>query len=173
MDRPTDQQIVQWYPRLYRSALRLTGDQDVAADLTQQTFFKGLQQWGRFEGLSQPTTWLHRILINTVHDWRRRQKVRQAEEINDWTLAVLPDDCPAADAHLDRREQLECLRKTVVELPEPLRATFVATILDGYSYRETAEMLSVPVGTVASRVFEARRIVSRQMRQRFGSDDHV
>ena len=68
---------------------------------------------------------------------------------------------------LQRDEQLALLRRTIENLPAELRYAFVATVLDGYTYQETAEILSVPVGTVASRVNAARKKVCEAMRKAF------
>lgn len=153
MRRPSEDQIAAWYPRLLRTALRLTGSEEDAADLTQQAFCQALGHWDRFDGRCMPTTWLHRILLNVVRDHVRRRAVRAAEPLDAWVLHAVDG---AAAQNADRNERLARLRGMIQTLPEPIRLAFVATVLDGYSYRETAGLLNVPVGTVASRVSLAR-----------------
>ena len=80
VDRPSDEQVELWYPRLFRTALRMTGSVDVASDLTQQAFCKALARWGRFDGRSLPTTWLHSILTNCVRDWVRQKAAEGGED---------------------------------------------------------------------------------------------
>jgi RNA polymerase sigma-70 factor, ECF subfamily len=157
--RPSEEEIVRWYPRLFRTALRLTGSDEDAADLTQQTFCQALGRWDRFDGTSQPTTWLHRILVNCVRDWARRRVLRKTDSVDAWDLVPMAPDEPGQPAELEKREQAAAIRRAVETLPPPLRYALVATIMDGYSYQEAAEMLEVPVGTIASRVHEARERV--------------
>ena len=66
MKRPNDEQINMWYPRLFRTALRMTGQVEIAGDLTQQAFCNALNKWELFEGKVLPTTWIHQILVNCV-----------------------------------------------------------------------------------------------------------
>ncbi len=166
MERPTDEQIAMWYPRLFRTALRMTGNADDAADLAQHTFCKALDNWNQFDGKSLPTTWLHSILVNNARDWVRRQSIRNNGYLDDWTL--IPADGPyhATDA-LEKQEQLAHMREAIENMPKTLRPAFVATVLDGYTYQEASEMLNVPAGTIASRVYEARQQLKAEMRQKF------
>ncbi len=160
-DRPTDEQIARWYPRLYRTALRLTGSFADAADVTQQAFYKALRAWHRFDGGVLRTTWLHSILVNCARDWARRRKVRAAEPLQEWHLTVV--EVPA-EVRAARREELAAIRQAIEDLPEDLRRAFVPTVIDGYTYQEAADLLGVPPGTVASRVHAARRQVQAAMR---------
>ena len=164
--RPTDEQVARWYPRLYRTALRLTGRFADAADVTQEAFSKALASWDRFDGGVLPTTWLHTILVNCVRDWARRQRARPSVRLEPWALAAPDGD--AGDGRLARQEELAALRAAVEDLSEPLRQAFVATVIDGYRYEEAAEMLGVPVGTVASRVYQARAKVRDAVLHVFG-----
>lgn len=164
---PTDEQVRAWYPRLFRTALRMTGSTEDAADLTQETFYKALRNWHRLDDGVLPTTWLHRILVNCVRDWARRRSVRRGRRLEQWIPSIAADEQHDAAEALRRGEQLELLRSAIEELPQGLRAAFAATVLDGYTYRQAAELLSIPVGTVASRVHQARRRVAEAMRRSF------
>lgn len=168
MNRPSEQQIAAWYPRLFRTALRLTGRPDDAADLTQQAFYQALSAWDDFDGGALPTTWLHQILVNCVRDWARRRAVRAARPIEPWDLPG-PDAASAGEAvRLEDAEELAALRQAIGGLSEPVRQAFVATVLDGFSYQEAAEMLGVPLATIASRVHQARLRLQAVMRRAFG-----
>jgi RNA polymerase sigma-70 factor (ECF subfamily) len=155
---------------VFRTALRLTGDADDAADLAQETFCKALQHWHGFAGRSQPMTWLHQILLNCVRDLMRRRKIRAAQSLDAWALQVIHDAADRPEHRLERSEQHEQLRLAITGLPDHLRQTFIATVIDGYSYDETAELLRVPVGTVASRVYRARQQVTAAMQQTYAGD---
>jgi len=167
VEKPTNGQIAVWYPRLFRTALRMTGNTEDAADLAQQAFYKALGRWDQFGGKSLATTWLHKILVNCVRDWARRQNMCRIDLIDDWTLVSVADRPSSPADELGRQEQLTGLRNTIEKMSETLRPAFVATMLDGYTYQEASEMLEVPVGTIASRVYEARKHLETTMRQRF------
>ncbi len=165
MTRPTDEQIDEWYPKLFRAALRMTGSYDDASDLTQQAFLKALRSWDGFNGQSLPTTWLHRILVNCVTDWRRRQSASPQQSLDEWTLAMVEGNSTAGEQ--DVEEPMCRLRQAIDDLPDTLRGAFVATVVDGYTYDEAAGVLKVPVGTIGSRVHEARRKLRTVMQQNF------
>lgn len=166
MDRPTDEQVAQWYPRLFRTALRMTGSIEDAADLTQQAFCKAFESWGRFDGKSLPTTWLHAILLNCVRDWARRRAGRRDDPPDPWETAVVDKGQNGAE-ELAKKETVDHLRQEIGQLPDELRRTFVAVVIDGYTYQEAAALLSIPVGTVGSRMNDARRRLRLAMRHRF------
>jgi RNA polymerase sigma-70 factor (ECF subfamily) len=157
MARFTDGQIEQWHARLFRTALRLTGSHDAASDLAQEALCKAVGKWDQFDGRSLPTTWLHRILVNCVNDWRRREAANPAGPLDEWALMQVQDKTGDAGQAFDLREGVDSLRHAIDELPVTLRAAFVITMMDGYTYEEAAELLSVPVGTIGSRVYEARK----------------
>jgi RNA polymerase sigma-70 factor (ECF subfamily) len=154
--QPSEHEIAAWYPRLFRTALRLTGSADDAADLTQQALVQALGAWDRFDGGALPTTWLHRILVNCVRDWSRRRAVRSAQPAGEWDLATVAADSPDGREQLEHREQLAALRRAIEALPVDFRTALVATVIDGYTYQEAAELFHAPVGTIASRVSQAR-----------------
>jgi len=156
-----------WYPRLYRTALRMTGSRDDSADLTQQAFCKAFVAWDRFDGRCQPVTWLHSILANCIRDWLRKRSRRAGETCAEWDLPAPAGDGTSAIAHLDRQERLASLRESIDRLSADLRTAFVAAVIDGYTYQEIAEMLSLPVGTVGYRVYKARREVTGVMQDLF------
>ena len=138
-----------------------------AADLTQQAFCKALDRWDQFDGKGLPTTWLHSILVNCVRDWARRKSARGGEPVDPWVLTVVFDQDHGAPERLDRKEKLSRLRREIEGLPDKLRHAFIAVVLDGYTYQEAAELLSVPVGTVGSRINDARGRLRAAMRRRY------
>ena len=166
MERSVEQQIGQRYPQLLRTALRMTGDPDEAADLTQQACYKAVRNWHLFNGRSQRMTWLHQILVNSVRDWARKRATGKPHSLDDWCL---PDVSSGGDPvdRMIRDEKMTHLRETIETLTETLRVAFIATVLGGYTYEQAAELLTVPTGTIASRVHEARHKVRKAMRSRF------
>lgn len=145
----------------------MTGSAEDASDLTQEALCKGLSAWGRFQGDSSPISWLHRILVNCVRDWGRQRAARPTGALEEWAIVPARDSQHTAPEEVIRREQLSCLRREIQDLPDGLRQAFVATVLDGYTYEEAAELLSVPVGTIGSRVYQGRRRLREAMRRNF------
>jgi len=164
---PSEEQIRTWYPRLFRTALRMTGDADSASDLTQEAFLKALRSWGEFDGGALATTWLHRILVNCVCDWGRRNAVRTDYRAREWTLLTAAREQEDPSAPAQRAERLSLVRRAVEELPEAMRAVFAAVVLDGHTYKGASELLSLPVSTITSRVHEARKRIRDSLRRKF------
>jgi len=73
----------------------MTGSRDDASDLTQQAFLKALRSWDSFNGQSLPTTWLHRILVNCVTDWRRKQLAGPRQAPDEWALVMVEGNSTA------------------------------------------------------------------------------
>ena len=145
----------------------MTRSVEDAADLTQQAFCKALSSWDQFDGKGLPTTWLHSILVNCVRDWARRKSARGDESVDPWVLTIVADDGRQAGEQLHRKEVLAGLRREIDGLPDKLRHAFIAVVLDGYTYQEAAELLSVPIGTVGSRINDARGRLRAAMRREF------
>jgi RNA polymerase sigma-70 factor (ECF subfamily) len=149
------------YDRIYRLAWSLAGA-DAAADLAQDTFLSAVKAFPRFRGDAQLSTWLISILRNQVSLFLRGLKK--------WRLAPLPEDgkrLPAPPPPSIDRDVREIFGR-VKELPEELRTTLVLFHVDGMSYADIARAMECPVGTVRSRLFEARerlrRLVTREER---------
>lgn len=166
--RTLDEKLIgQWYPVLFRTALRLTGSGPDAADVTQQAFCRALEHWGTFRHGSSVLTWMHQILVNCARDHVRRAAVRRTHPLEEWAPIVEDRTGPGVPEKVMNDEKKTVLRHAIMALAAPVRDAFVATVLDGYSYREASELLAVPVGTVASRVSAARRELFQAMRNRF------
>jgi len=152
-------------PRMYRVAYRLTADADRAHDVVQEACLKALAKMDGFDGRSTLATWLHRITVNCAKDALRSdsRKGRAQERLRDRANAARP---PGPDQTAEARE-LNALAWTLLEqLPEECRTAFALTQLDGYGYDEAAEIEGQPRGTIASRVFRAKRILLEQMNAR-------
>jgi RNA polymerase sigma-70 factor (ECF subfamily) len=148
-----------------RFALSLTRDQDEADDLVQDTFLKAFRAWSSFTPGTNARSWLFTICKNTFRRRFRREKARPDVELE----ASGDDDAlPAVLSHVeaerkglgdlfDRIDVQPALERGLDDLPEAFREVVVLVDLEGLSYHEAAEVLEVPVGTVRSRLFRARR----------------
>lgn len=151
-----EQLVHLYYDRLYRLAYSMTGVAEDARDLVQETFLASLKSLPNFRGDSRLSTWLISILRNQYTLYLRGERK--------WKHAPLEAVEPAAGApppamHPGVAAILERIRK----LPEDLRTSLVLFYLDGLKYEEIAEAMECPVGTVRSRLFDARERLKRMM----------
>lgn len=138
-----------YHDRLHRIATAMAGP-DAAADLLQETFLAAVESFPRFRGDAQLSTWLISILRNRFSLYLRGRKK--------WKLAPLPEDgarLPAPEPPALQRDLQDVLAR-VQDLPEELRTTLVLFHVDGMPYADIARAMDCPIGTVRSRLFEAR-----------------
>jgi RNA polymerase sigma-70 factor (ECF subfamily) len=168
---------------LYRTALRMTGNADDAADLVQDTYLKATRSIDRYHehASAGPRAWLFRILTNAYID-RYRQRQRAPETVE------LTEDRPGLyDRFLESREPASAdasgsaawsdaelgsflhrfvgdeVKTALESLPPPFRIIVLLRDVEGFSYREIADMLGVPVGTVMSRLFRGRKLLQASL----------
>jgi RNA polymerase sigma-70 factor (ECF subfamily) len=148
---------------VYQLALHLLGDPQEALDLSQEVFLRVFRTLPQFRGQSALKTWIYRIVINQASNrqrwWRRRHKSQQvALEAHIEAHGDLPDqrasDMP--DKLLRQKEVADGVWRALNALPFDQRAVIVLREIDGMSYDEIADSLSVAVGTVKSRLARAR-----------------
>lgn len=151
--------LVELLPRMRRFAFALSGSWVEADDLVQAACERALRNADRFEPGTRMDSWLYRIVQNLWLDDRRRAAVRGHGV--DPELAGLSDDGRSAREPGDRLE-LARVSAAIVALPEAQRAVLALVAVEGLSYRETAEVLDVPIGTVMSRLARARDALHRQ-----------
>jgi RNA polymerase sigma-70 factor (ECF subfamily) len=150
--------------RVYRQALRILRDEELARDAVQEAFLKAYRGLRRFEGRSRFTTWLYRLVYNLCLDMKRRDRFSARQvEWDDERPASLPEDAPGRmegpGAAAERVELRRGLAEAIDQLPDEARETLVLREVEGLSYAEIAEALRIPKGTVMSRLHYARRRV--------------
>ncbi|HEV7427125.1 MAG TPA: sigma-70 family RNA polymerase sigma factor [Thermoanaerobaculia bacterium] len=146
---------------LYRYARWLTRDAGEADDLVQEAYLKGLRGFGGFQAGSSIRAWMFRILRNTFLTSRTGLRAVPAESIDDETAIA---DAATPELHLLQRADLESLRRAIENLPVEFREVLLMSDVDEMSYKEIAEALSIPVGTVTSRLIRARQKVRKALR---------
>jgi len=153
---------------VFRVACRLVGNREDALDLTQEAFMKAYTSLDRFRGQASFKTYLTRIAVNACLDFRRRSRPGQVEldeerlgagGPREVAMAGQTDPAQQAQSH----ELQEALHQAVQSLPDALRATFLLHAIEGFTYREVAEALDVPVGTVMSRIYYARNNIRQSV----------
>lgn len=168
MDGRPAGQLSDHVPRMYRVALRIVGDLDEAQDIVQDACVKALRRMGSFDGRAALATWLHRITVNCARDHLRAQRraVRNGVSMNDEIAGMLTATQLLPSDKAERRELHDIASTLVKSLPDDCRIAFTLTQLDGYSYDEAAIIEDQPRGTMASRVFRAKKILLEQMNAR-------
>jgi len=146
-------------------ALRLTGNPADAADVVQETFTRAFRNLPRLRGATV-RAWLFRVAVNCAHDIHRQRSRRPAEPLEDGEGRVLelPDPGLGPEATALARERADVVRQALAELPRDFRVAVVLRDVNQLSYEEMAEALSVPLGTVKSRISRARALLAAALR---------
>jgi len=143
----------------YRIAYRLVGNREDALDVVQEAFIHVLRGIQAFRGQSSFRTWLYRIVTHAALDYRRWRAMRKTESLE-------AEAAPAASAHRGARTPQKeaadkdlhrAIEKAMTNISEKNRAALILFAVEGMSYREVAAVLSISVGTVMSRIFNARQ----------------
>lgn len=156
--------VERYQGRIYAVCYGMVRNPEDARDLAQDAFVKAYKNLARFELRSSFYTWLCRIAMNVSIDMLRRQKVRKAE-LFDEGIATKDSGGVLSMAHhkndpgraLERSRLKEKIAAALDELPEDQRQVVVLREIEGFSYKEIAEVMGIPEGTVMSRLYYARR----------------
>jgi len=154
--------VEKYRQRVYRLAYNVLRDPDEAWDVAQDAFIRAFQALPSFRGDSAFYTWLFRIVMNVARDRARQHAARgrafgtERVDEEDWDR-VLVDQTTSPDAHATQVEERDRITRALATLSEPHRAIIMLSDLEGLSYREIAEVLNIPMGTVMSRLHNARR----------------
>ena len=154
--------VEKYRQRAYRLAYNVLRDPEEAWDVAQDAFIRAFQALPSFRGDSAFYTWLFRIVVNVARDRARQHAARgrafgtERVDEKDWDR-ILVDQGVAPDANATQVEERERIVRALATLSEPHRAIIMLSDLEGLSYREIAEVLNIPMGTVMSRLHNARR----------------
>jgi RNA polymerase sigma-70 factor, ECF subfamily len=159
------EEALPWMEAVHRFALRLTRNGSEAEDLVQETYLRAFRSWDQFEQGSNCRSWLFTICRNTYLHERERARTRYeitetgAAGAGDAGRSVVDQRAPSAQSPDDFFEQIvdDRLLEAVDALAEEFRETLILSDLADLNYAEIAEVLGIPVGTVKSRLFRARR----------------
>ncbi len=153
MSNDLRQALTSVLPRLRRFGLALTGSASDADGLVQNTCERALRHSDQLRELTRLDAWLYGIMRNLWFDEMRHRKVRRHDDI-DAASDVIGED---GQATADGRITLDAVRRAMSQLPADQRTVLMLVCVDGLSYKEAAEVLGIPVGTIMSRLSRARQ----------------
>ena len=158
--------------RVFNVAYKFVGKHDEAEDLTQDIFIKIYKSLGTFDRRANFQTWLVSVSRNLCIDHYRsvrkeRQTIDRDVDANELAPAAAE---PGPIAALEQRDRITLLREALASLPDTLRTAVVMRDIQEWSYQEIAERLTLPEGTVKSRINRGRNELARQIRRLRGDD---
>ncbi len=145
--------------RVFAICMRMMTDRDAALDATQDVFLTVFRKADRYKEQAAFSTWLYRVAMNTCYDHLRRQKRKRTESLPE---QFDPSD-PRGGDEMNAVELRPDIENALSNLSDDFRAAIVLVDLEGMSLEGAANTLEVPVGTVKSRVFRARKLLAKEL----------
>ncbi|MCC6936421.1 MAG: sigma-70 family RNA polymerase sigma factor [Thermomicrobiales bacterium] len=168
-----EQQALEHIDALYRTALRMTRNEADAEDLVQETYLRAFRSLHQFTEGTNLRAWLFRIMTNAyINEYRRRQRRPSKASLDDLEEFYLYDHLieSGVQPSVERPEDIvlsqlsvDSVINAIEDLPEEFRQVVLLADVEGFSYREIASIVDIPMGTVMSRLYRARRRLQRTL----------
>ncbi len=149
--------------RLYRFVVKHIGWGTDAEDITQQAFVEAAHSFATFKGESELSTWLYGIAMNLVRNYLSRSPHRRYTFEDEESLSNTSSDRPDPSQQLAHTQSVRALQAALDDLPREMRDVLLLVAYEELSYEEAALMMSIPVGTVRSRVSRARAMLRKRL----------
>ena len=167
------EQAMEFAPQLYSAALRRTRNQADAEDLVQEAYLRGFRSFHTFKEGTNLRAWLFRILTNAyINKYRAKQRRPQETDLGDvedlylyrrlGSMETAAASLSAEDQFLDVFTDDE-VKQALEDLPDNFRLPVLLADVEGFAYKEIAEMLDIPIGTVMSRLHRGRKAMQRAL----------
>jgi RNA polymerase sigma-70 factor (ECF subfamily) len=170
LDERFEREAIPLLNEMYGAALRLTRNPSDAEDLLQETFLRAYRGFASFKEGTNLRAWLYRILTNAfINVYRKRQREPQTisdSEVEEWYLYErlgAEGAEPSAEAQVLETLPDEDVQEALASLPDQFRLAVLLADVEGFSYKEIAQILDVPIGTVMSRLHRGRRALERRL----------
>jgi RNA polymerase sigma-70 factor (ECF subfamily) len=164
---------MQYAPQLFSTAMRMTRNRSDAEDLVQETFIKAWRSFATYQQGTNLRAWLFRIMTNTyINKYNAQQRKPTETELDDVEELFLYKRLGAVDqSQLSQSTEDQMLslftddevKKALEELPEQFRIPVLMSDVEGFSYKEIAEILEIPLGTVMSRLHRGRKAMQKML----------
>ena len=160
--------VLEYQKQVYHIALKMTGNEEDAFDLSQETFLKAYRSLPTFRGEASFGSWLYRMAANLCIDFLRKRKrqgggqlISLDEEEEDRRPLELPDERYEPQSALEKKEMRRRVQEGLLRLPDEQRLILVMRDVEDFSYQEIADALKIELGTVKSRIYRARAHLAR------------
>ncbi len=165
------EEAMQYAPQLYSAALRMTRNSADAEDLVQETFLKAYRSFASFQEGTNLRAWLFRILTNTfINTYRAKQRRPVETDLDDVEdlymykrIGALQSASRSAEDQMFDLFTDDEVKRSLEELPESFRLPVLLADVEGFAYKEIAEMLDIPIGTVMSRLHRGRKAMQKRL----------
>ena len=165
-----EQTVLPHLDAAYNLARWLAGNDHDAQDVAQEASLRAFKFFGNFRG-ENARAWLLTIVRNTFYTWLRKNRPpEKTVEIDDETLDI-EDVSASAAAAGPQFADADAVRRAIAELPVEFREIVVLREMEGFSYKEIADLSDVPIGTVMSRLARARKLLQKRLAAEFNPGD--
>jgi RNA polymerase sigma-70 factor (ECF subfamily) len=155
---------------LYRTALRMTKNENDAQDLVQEAYVKAYRFWDKFELGSNCRAWLFKIMTNIfINDYRSKSRSPMAVNVDEIDDNFLYGQLAAPGRETNPEQEMfakifdDDVKKAIEELPDDFRLVVILSFLEGFSYQEIAEIADLQLGTVKSRLHRGRKLLQKRL----------
>lgn len=169
-ERVFEETVLVHFPFLRNMALKITRNEDDAQDLVQETILRAYRFFHKYEAGTNCRAWLYRIMKNTfINSYRKQRRQPSGSSYDDMEeILETESDAPTAQtdpqASLINRNLQEDVARALATLPPDYRTALSLSLIEGFSYKEIADAMHCPIGTVMSRIHRGRLLMQKQLR---------